>query len=388
MTSVPGLTSIVDYDRTIPDTVLNQNTVKTVFLASGYIGSNILFHNGLHQNTLIIYDMLESMGYSCYLLSEQGSTKKSDLTQYKHLQPDEFIDKGLFKTMNLVAYIEIGMSVDSGWRSLLQRLGTKVIKLYLGNILNIDIETTGVMKGIYFPHHISGSLDEIWTSPHYAMNKSYINAINGLSKDGKVVPYVWDTCFIKDRGTRWRPSGSWTTMDLVIAEPNLSFQKSCLYPLLLANEFASVCPTWKGKVYLLNTERMAKNRYMSETVLPNLFLQKIGRLVHEGRADILSILRKHPSAMFLAHQYNNDYNYMTLELMELGFPVLHNSIGWKEFGYYWSVDEWPKAIADLWKILQLHASQLESYRSHAKQLQWKHSPWNPVNRMEWMKSLA
>ena len=120
MTSVAGLTSIVEYDRTVPDTMLNQNTLKTVFLASGHIGSEVLFHNGLHQNTLILYDMLESMGYSCYLLKEQGSTKKSDLTQYKQLQPEEFIDKGLFKTMNLIAYIEIGMSLDSGWRSLLQ----------------------------------------------------------------------------------------------------------------------------------------------------------------------------------------------------------------------------------------------------------------------------
>jgi len=388
MTSIAGLTSIINYDRTIPDTALNQNTLKTIFLASGNIHSDILFHNGLHQNTLILYTMLESMGYSCYLLSERGSTKVSDLTHYKFLLPEEFIDKGLFKTMNLVAYIEIGMSLDSGWRSLLQRLGTKVVKLYLGNILNIDIETTGITKGIYFPHHISESLDEIWTSPHYAMNRSYAMAINGIQKDGKCVPYVWDNSFIKDKGTRWRPAASWTVMDLVIAEPNLSFQKSCLFPLLLANEFASLCPEWKGKVYLLNTERMAKNRYMSDTVLPNLFLQKAGRLVHEGRSDILSVLQRHSSAMFLAYQYNNDYNYMTLELMELGFPVLHNSMGWKEFGYYWSTDQWPKALGDLCQILQMHASQTAVYRSHAIQLQWKHSPWNPVNRMEWSKSLA
>jgi len=387
MTAVPGESIILPYDRITPDTPLHQNSVRSILIASGYIGSDVLFHNGLHQNTLIIYDMLESMGYSCYLLLEKGSTKKSDLIHYKYLQPEEFIESGLYKTLNTTAYIEIGMSLDSGWRSLLQRLGTKVIKLYLGNILNIDIETTAITKGLYFPHHITGSLDEVWTSPHYATNTSYAAAVNN-TKDGKVVPYVWDTVFIKDKGTRWSPAASWSVTDLVIAEPNLSFQKSSLYPLLLANEFASLCPEWKGKVYLLNTERMAKNRYMAETVLPNLFLQKTGRLIHEGRTDILSVLRRHPSAMFLAHQYNNDYNYMTLELMELGFPVLHNSSGWKEFGYYWSVDQWPKALADLCQILQIHASQRGVYQSHAKQLQWKHSPWNPVNRMEWSKSLA
>ncbi len=386
-TQNPGHSSIVKYDRICPDTPLHQNTVKAIFLASGTISTDILFHNGLYQNTLILYDMLESMGYSCYLLSEKSGSKKSDLTRYRYIQPEEFISKNMFKTLPLIAYIEIGMSLDAGWRSLLQRLGTKVVKLYLGNILNIDIETTAITKGLYFPHHVGEALDEIWMSPHYQQNLSYGLALNNL-KDGKVVPYVWDPRFVSESGTRWSAPFSWTETDLVIAEPNLSFQKSCLFPLLLANEFAALCPEWKGKVYLLNTERQVQNKYMTDTLLPGLALQKAGRIVHEGRSPILSVLQRHPSALFIAHQYNNDYNYMTLELMELGFPVLHNSTGWKEFGYYWSVDQWPKALADLCMILQIHGSQLAVYQSHAKQLQWKHSPWNPVNRTEWQKVLA
>jgi hypothetical protein len=177
-------------------------------------------------------------------------------------------------------------------------------------------------------------------------------------------------------------------MDIVIAEPNLSFQKTCLFPLLLANEFAQLCPEWKGKVYLLNTERMSKNTYMSQTVLPNLFLQKKGRIVHEGRSGIRSIMERHSTALFIANQYNNDYNYMTLELMECDFPVLHNSSGWSQFGYYWSTSKWQESLTILAKAFQLHGSQLGPYRSHAKQLQWKHSPWNPVNREEWSKLLA
>jgi hypothetical protein len=382
----PGLSQIVDIDRIIPDTSLHGNTVKSILLASGHIGSDILFNNGLHQNTLIIYDMLESMGYDCYLLTDRGSEKVSDLSGYRFLTPELSI--GLFKSIALIAYIEIGMSLDSAWRTLMERLGSKVVKLYLGNILNIDVETTAITKGIYFPHHIGSAIHEIWTSPHYKQNLPYACAINGLIGDkGKIAPYLWTPEFIQG-AQRWTPPESWTGMDIVIAEPNISFQKTCLFPLLLANEFAQLCPEWKGKVYLLNTERMSKNAYMSQTVLPNLFLQKKGRIVHEGRTGIRSIMERHPSALFIAHQYNNDYNYMTLELMEYDFPVLHSSSGWSQFGYYWSADQWRLALQMLARVFQLHGSQLGPYRSHAKQLQWKHSPWNPVNREGWSKLLA
>ena len=372
----PGLSQIVDIDRISPDTVLHGNTVKSILIASGHIGSDIL----------IIYNMLESMGYDCYLLTDRGSEKVSDLSGYRFLTPEAGAD--LFKSLALIAYIEIGMSLDSAWRTLMERLGSKVVKLYLGNILNIDTETTAITKGLYFPHHIGGNIHEIWTSPHYKQNISYGCAINGLAGDkGHIAPYLWTPEFIQG-AQHWTPPESWTAMDIVIAEPNISFQKTCLFPLLLANEFAQLCPEWKGKVYLLNTERMAKNMYMSQTVLPNLFLQKKGRIVHEGRTGIRSIMERHPSALFIAHQYNNDYNYMTLELMECDFPVIHSSSGWSQFGYYWSTDQWQNSLHTLARVFQLHGSQLGPYRSHAKQLQWKHSPWNPVNRKGWSKLLA
>uniref|UniRef100_A0A6C0AP90 Uncharacterized protein n=1 Tax=viral metagenome TaxID=1070528 RepID=A0A6C0AP90_9ZZZZ len=383
--SHPGLSQIIELDRISPDTALHNNTVNSILLASGHIGSDILFNNGLHQNTLIIYDMLESMGYDCYLLTDRGSEKVSDLSGYRFLTPETCM--GLFKSLTIAAYIEIGMTLDAGWRSLIERLGAKVVKLYLGNILNIDVETTAITKGLYFPHHVGGTVHEIWTSPHYKQNLTYACAINGLpGSKGKIAPYLWTPEFIQG-AQRWTPQ-SWTKMDIVIAEPNLSFQKTCLFPLLLANEFAQLCPEWKGKVYLLNTERMSKNSYMSQTVLPNLFLQKHGRIIHEGRTGIRSIMERHPSALFIAHQYNNDYNYMTLELMECDFPVLHSSLGWSQFGYYWSTDEWRLSLTTLAKVFQLHGSQLGPYRSHAKQLQWKHSPWNPVNRAGWSKLLS
>jgi hypothetical protein len=129
------------------------------------------------------------------------------------------------------------------------------------------------------------------------------------------------------------------------------------------------------------------NLYFKDTILPELTIQKKGRLVLKGRQSIKDIVREHPSAAFICHQFNNDYNYMLLELMTCNFPVLHNSVGWSSFGYIWNPDRWEESLQQLATMLRSHSENLFAYKAQARQLAWKHSPWNPILRAEWNKLL-
>lgn len=382
-----GLSQIVEIDSLVSDVVLSPKERGTgkghILIATGLITPEILFNNGLLQNSIILYQMLESMGYTCTLLVEKAPENKTTLllNTYSYLLPETYL-KAPFP---IQVYIEIGMSLDVGWKKYLKDCGTKIVKLYLGNILNIDIETTAITKGINFPHHKTGFLDEIWTSPHYAMNKDYASIINSTKRTA-IAPYVWDSCFIEDM-THWRKSSEWTITDIVITEPNISFQKCCFFPLLLADQFARRCPEWTGSIILQNTERLMNNLYFKDTILPELTIQKKGRLVLKGRQSIKDIVKEHPSAAFICHQFNNDYNYMLLELMTCNFPVLHNSVGWSSFGYTWNPDRWEESLQQLATMLCSHSENLFAYKAQARQLAWKHSPWNPILRAEWNKLL-
>ena len=376
-TTVPGLTQLVEFDPLVHNTIQRNGTI---LVAIGSLSSKTLFHNGLTQNALLLYDLFESMGYTCHLLLDKAALPTDPLTRtYRTLLPEAYI-KAPFPVS---VYIEIGMSLDVTWKDLLKSQGARLTKLYLGNVLNIDVETTSITRGIYFPHHIRGPLDALWTSPHYAMNLSYACAINGVERSkGRIVPYVWDPRFIESL-PKWAPSLSPLTADLVIPEPNISFQKCGFYPLLLCNEFAKRCPAWTGRVLLQNTERLKENTYFMTTLLPTLFVFTEGRLVLKERQDLRGILKDNPGAAFVCHQVNNDYNYMFLELMTLDFPVLHNAQGWASFGYHWDVVRWEEALGKLYEMLVGHKDRLPAYRVQAAQVAWKHSIANPVIREEW-----
>jgi hypothetical protein len=352
-----------------------REMVGDIFLATGLIEESALFQNGLHQNTLTLYTLLEGLGFRCHCLVEKPG---AFVPGYRFLEPETYLV--FMNTYRVKAYIEIGLTLDVAFRRLLQSRGTRTVKLYLGNVLNIDTETITKTPGIHFTHHVAGGLNEIWTSPHYAMNLPYLLAINGIPK-GHLVPYVWDPKWIQ--GLRpWTPPSTWFQSDIVIMEPNISFQKSSLYPILLVKAFAKRCPEWKGRLIVQNSERLLQSKWFREQIVPTLHFP----MVWKGRSPLATILLENPSATFISHQLTNDYNYLVLELMYLGYPLLHNSATWGVHGYSWSLDNWPLSLSVLRTALE-HHSENENYRKQTEALTWIHSPKNPVNRLGWMALL-
>lgn len=375
---IPGLTELVGYKKPICNSIFESKTTKPVILiATASINSKNIFNNGLYQNILTLYKLYEILGYTVYLLTDNDET----MDDYKVIKPDQLIRN----PVGIKYYIEIGMSVSAAFRNYLKEIGAKRVKLYLGNILNIDIETINSTPGLDFPHHVSGDLDEIWTSPHYGQHMEYAAVINRLSPTNTlIVPYVWDRCFIKDI-TKWSKPNNWRNVDIIIAEPNISYQKCYLLPLLLVESFAKAVPEWKGKVIIMNSDRLQGNIHMIKTVLPSLDITS--RIIFEKRKTILEMTRDYSSSVFIGHQLNNEFNYMTFELLLSGFPLLHNSNAWSTFGYYWDSSKWSSSIDLLKDVLIGHSDRIETYKSQAEQLAWHHSIHNPVNQEAWEKIL-
>lgn len=284
--------------------------------------------------------------------------------------------------------IEIAMSIDSSMRKFLRDRGTKTVKLYLGNILNIDIETPIFYPGVHFSHHVTGEIDEIWVSPHYKQHYEYAGLINKVGP-AKIAPYVWDPCILTLGGTRqykWRPRAVGETQVFVILEPNISFQKCSLVPLLIVEKLYRGS---KGdiKVLIGNSDRLQANPFFTKTILPTLELYKDGRLIFSGRNTITSIMNDYPSCIAVAHQWNNQYNYMTLEYLVSGFPIIHNASDWSDAGYYYEGSSIDKGYELLKKVTEFHSTSLEQYAAGAAALQWRHSPYNPEVQRAWKELL-
>jgi hypothetical protein len=390
---LPGntdLTSYVKSDANITSLSLPLDRPVVIF-ATNDVNDETLFRNGLTQNIVVLYDLCESMGYKSYLFqygADPNATKKAFIHNYRTITSGEI----LRSNMTIKAFIEIGMSVDSTTRAYLRSVGAKIVKLYLGNILNIDIETIQNFKQMFFTHHLVGEIDEIWTSPHYKQHVEYAALLNRTEiKNSRVVPYVWDPQFIMQYGTKetieWAAPADWRDQDIVIMDPNISFQKCYFYSLLLIEAFSKKYKEWRGKVQIINGDRLKLDANSYNAVLPALTLYTSGRIILHNRKSIHTILKEHKSSCFITHQWNNDFNYMTLELLYCNYPILHNSDGWDKFGYVYSIDKWSEAIETMYRALKDHKENLNIYKTHAANLIWKHSVHNPEIQAEWHKIL-
>jgi hypothetical protein len=350
--------------------------------------------NGLFQNVFVFYRMFDAMGYApIFMINEKPKSLKNipePLRKCRMILTEELIRQPM---PNLVAMLEIGMSVDPLVRQFVKMIGGRLLKVYLGNILNIDIETPIFVSTHNFAHHVVGRSDRILVSPHYGQHAEYASCLNHVppTKDLKdmIAPYVWDPNILTRDGTlnlQWRPPVRPEDEVFVIMEPNISFQKSSLVPLFIAERWyrdIGKAAGWKGRVVIINGERLEMTTHFKHNVAAYLELYKDKRIDFLERSDIVSALKTYPSATFILHNYNNEYNYMTMELLWTGFPVLHNSPSWREFGYWYEDADLAAGVKCIESINAHHSERLETYKSHANCLAWRHSPYNPEVQAAW-----
>jgi len=399
--SYPGLTECDEslILKEVPFAPIQQEEIhkrKIILLATAAINDGNVFSNGLFQNVYILYNMFESMGF-CPILIVNDKPKNLDGTPpmikvCRMMVADELLKQPI----PVYSYIEIGMSIDPIIRKFLRMIGAKSYKLYLGNILNIDIETPMFYIGTNFSHHVVGELDEVWVSPHYKMHEEYacyLNQLDPKKQKHLTVPYVWDSCFIENttKNLKWRPRTGSEKETFIITEPNISFQKSAIIPILglerwyRKNKESKL--NWDGQIVVVNGERLLMTPYFKENIWNTLDLVKDNKITLIGRNDIQKTMEIYPYSTFLLHQVNNEYNYMTLELLKNGYPVLHNATSWKEHGYYYKdsdLDEIGKKL----NLTRNHECIRETYKSHAQTLIWTHSPYNPSVQKKWFEILS
>lgn len=357
-----------------------------VILTTVRIPDDHIWANGLFQNIYFIYKMLEVAGFTPHLMvnDNKHNTDAKIHKDFRLLDFGEFVQNP-FKA---VGYIEMGMSCDPGIRRYFRSTGCKVAKLYLGNILNIDIETITFLPSINFSHHVAGEIDEIWVSPHYDIHADYASSINGMpTNKTAIAPYVWDPMFIEELIDHYDDSALTrsSARNFVIMEPNISFQKNALIPILALEHYYRKYPELVDQVIVINGNKFKENPYFTSSIAPSLSILKNGKLQLLPRANTINVARVFKNAIVLQHQVNNSYNYSLFEWMNMGFPLIHNVKEFEKYGYYYDTDDFVTASAQIENIVNNHAKNAEAYKAHTKQLTWNFSIYNPVNAEAWKR---
>lgn len=395
---VPGRTITTgDPDRMVPamnnKKLFPRHVRRNVVIATSNITDHSIFTNGLFQNVYFIYLMLENMGYNPILMFNERPDPEKVPDFMKKIRV-KLMDEIAREPFPVFAYIEIAMSINPQLRAILKRLGARIIKIYLGNILNIDIETPIFYHGMHFSHHVVGEVDEVWVSPHYEMHREYSATLNHVPlkpETSKIAAYVWDPAFLTNFGKRdvmWKPKRPDEEQMLLIMEPNISFQKASIVPLLIVEAYARLRPDWKFKVVVINGQRIKDIPYGNECFLSRLDIYNKGRIELTGRLDMRTAMERYPSAIPICHQYNNEYNYMLFEYFYGGWPVIHNAESWSSAGYFYKDEDISAAVQSLDFAVRYHEETFETALTQAKPVIWRHSIHNPKVHEAWYELLG
>ena len=130
------------------------------------------------------------------------------------------------------------------------------------------------------------------------------------------------------------------------------------------------------KTFVFSSKKLTDNKLFVEFANKS-DLVKDGRMTFEGRHKFVPMMNKHCNVVV---SFNQDcgLNYLLLECLHLGIPLIHNSPFFKEYGYYYEgygATIASKHIENLYK----NGFNREEYIEKNKKILYKYSPKNPEN---------
>ena len=331
-----------------------------------------LFGNGLNQNVWFLLRLLKNAGYNVDLVTESADH------QNKKLITEDIKPLNKENVVNYDMILEVAYSLEPQTSDSLLNSGGVRIGIQYGNRLIIDLESMlfkpesgGIKKDF---------INEIWCSPHYEFS---IPAISILEKtEIKVCPYIWSPDIITHSfiSAKVDPffSNSTNVNNVAFFEPNISVSKTCLIPMIITEDLYTRRPELINEVYNFGSQLLSKHKTFLNTV-EKLNLKKDKKISFEGRYRLIWALHKQYAGVIVSHHWENALNYLQLEAMYFGVPIVHNSDYFKEHGYYYNQWDAKEGSRQLEKAITTHKDNYIFERERDRQKLWEFHPDNPKN---------
>lgn len=284
-----------------------------------------VYENGCFQQSLFVYYAVKNAGFPVKLVSTEYTAEET-FNNIIIYNIDKLIDecKMLIMVSSIVS--------DKSFLKLLKQHNIKIIGYNCGNLYYIYQEDL-----IFDKHNVIGErtfgnkyFDQIWTIPNYKDQTDFIEAITDTPCIS--VPYVWDSDFVME--CKYIVKKNTTTYNIIIFEPNMNMTKTCLIPLYICNELFN-------SGYNITAFVVAKPNTNAFEKLCKMFAFKIEAYPRMVSYEVLNQLTEKTCAMniVLSHQKDNPLNFLHLEMIYLGYPLVHNSGKIKDMGYYYETIE-------------------------------------------------
>ena len=347
--------------------------------------------NGMFQNLFFLADALNTIdGWNCYFLYESNCTPNLILPPDKCISLNEFIQKTPFIFQVIVLG---GFSSEIFSEPIFA--STKLIAMHCGATMIDDI-----FKSLQDTTHkkivSSIKVDKVWTMPQHHANKGYLSAING-DTEVEIMPYIWDSRFIdiqlneygfKDHEHFINESSAKSIDTVNIYEPNNTILKTSMLPLAIAATHRRQGLHKLRRCNVLCAKKILTNGYFQACLARLGIKSEIDYFDFYGRAKfIASLVKLGLKPIILSHQIMCELNYLYLEALYLGLPLIHNSNMLSKYGYFYPDSDVKYAASLIDKVLGTHCGKYQSSKSDITALLQSFAPKNPINLSKYESSI-
>jgi len=332
-----------------------------------------IWTNGIKQNVLMLVHLLNNSEkkYDVCILN----TVKLDFTEKPsylnnidiHYLNDKFMEMDLIIVMGAQVH-------DSQLKSFKAQGNKKVVSYKCGNNYVISMESILFKENDKTKtYQYETEYDEIWYVPQQHMVNSGL--YRTLYRTEAIpVPFIWSEKFLFEsvaeihKGFKngqykkdWQYEVGKDKKILGIMEPNLNIVKFCLIPTMIAEECyrGEIGKEHIEKLRITNSGNIKENKEFLSMV-GTFDLYKDGKVSAESRYQTAYMLTQHLDVL-ICHQVLNPLNYLYLDAVYLGYPILHNAPMVKDLGYYYEGSDTYSAARKLDYILTQHDKDIKGY---------------------------
>jgi len=315
-----------------------------------------LFSNGINQNALYLGRVLKKTGYIVDLICSDQKTY-DEIKQYETDINVFTLEKSYKIRYNLI--IQLGFFVDkkhfNSWKLKNEKL--KLVAYECGNHFLINTEKILFKKDddtkifedygkyVAIPH-------QVWSIPQ--MENSNYSFYQFYTKQDKVtvVPFIWDP-FVIEKGFNERNEGTYSPREILrcsVMEPNISVMKNVIMPTIILEKNQRYNPL--KEIYYFGSD-VLKNSKPFIDFIKTTDIFKTNVVSVENRFPTPKILSDHTDFV-LSWQWENNLNYLWLDVAWMGYPVIHNGSLCQDIGYYYEGFNADDAIGKIDDVIKNH----------------------------------
>lgn len=325
--------------------------------------NNTLFSNGINQNAIYLARVLKKCGYIVDLIC--ADQKSLDEVSIYEKEINIFnLEKSYNIRYNLI--IQVGFTIDkkisSKWK--LKNKDVRFVAYECGNhylintekmLFNKNLETNyfrGIDDDQQKPH-------QVWTIPQ--MENTNFTFCQFITRQDKitVVPFIWDP-FVVEKSFEIMGHSEYTPRPIErcsVMEPNISVMKNVVLPVVIFEKNQKINPL--KNIYLFGTDVLKTSKPFIDFVLST----EIGKnkiVSVESRYSTSKVLRDHADFVF-SWQWENNLNYLWLDVAWMGWPIIHNGSMCQDVGYYYEGFNGDEAIQKIDEVIKTHNNNYEDY---------------------------